>query len=211
MSKTILGPYSPYPTPIICPLSAGGAIDPDGYKDPVSGKRYVVYKVDGNSIGHGGACSNSAEPIVPTPILLQQVGSDGVSLIGAPTPMITNDAIDGSSVEAPTILYGAAQKIYFLLYNSGCYTTTSYSVRVASATSLYGPWKKASTPFLVTGQTAADVYIPGGVDVTADGSKIVFHGDLNLGFFSGNGPRDRGMFAAQIVTYANQAWVGKLL
>jgi beta-xylosidase len=171
----------------------------------------VVYKVDGNSIGHGGTCSNSAKPIVPTPIMLQQVGSDGVSLIGAPIQLITNDAVDGSSVEAPTILYGATQKIYFLLYSSGCFTASSYSVRVASATSLTGPWTKASAPFLVTGQTAADVYIPGGVDVTADGSKIVFHGDLNLGWFSGNGARVRGMFAAQAVTYANQAWVGDLL
>ena len=125
--------------------------------------------------------------------------------------MITNDAIDSSSVEAPTLLYGASQKTYFLLYNSGCYTASSYSVRVASATSLLGPWTKATAPFLVTGQTAADVYIPGGVDVTADGSRIVFHGDLNLGWFAGDGPRVRGMFAAQAVTYANEAWVGSLL
>ena len=125
--------------------------------------------------------------------------------------MITNDAIDGSSVEAPTVLYGAAQKVYFLIYNSGCFTSTAYTVRVASATSLTGPWIKASAPFLVTGQTAADVYIPGGVDVTADGSKMVFHGDLNLGWFVGDGPRVRGMYAAQAVTYANEAWVGNLL
>jgi len=211
LSSSILGPYSPYSEPLFCPLSAGGAIDPDGYKDPVSGQRYIVYKVDGNSIGHGGDCSNSVAPIVPTPIMLQNVASDGVTLVGGPVQLITNDPIDGPATEAPTLLYGAAQKTYFLLYSSGCYTSTSYAVRVASATSLTGPWTKASAPFLVTGQTAADVYIPGGVDVTQDGSKIVFHGDLNLGWFTGSGPRVRGMYAAQAVTYANEAWVGTLL
>ena len=143
--------------------------------------------------------------------MLQQVASDGVTLIGGPTQMVTNDAIDGSAVEAPTVLYGAAQKVYFLIYSSGCFTSTAYTVRVASATSLTGPWIKASAPFLVTGQTAADVYIPGGVDMLADGSKMVFHGDLNLGWFVGDGPRVRGMYAAQTVTYANEAWVGNLL
>jgi hypothetical protein len=143
--------------------------------------------------------------------MLQQVGSDGVTLIGGPTQLITNDAIDGPAVEAPTILYGAAQETYFLLYSSGCYTQSTYTVRVASATSLTGPWTKATPPFLVTGQTPADVYIPGGADVLAGGTKIVFHGDLNLGWFVGDGPRVRGMFAAQAVTYANEAWVQDLL
>jgi beta-xylosidase len=142
--------------------------------------------------------------------MLQQVASNGITLIAAPTQLITNDVIDGPTVEAPTLLYGAAQKVYFLLYSSGCYTKTTYTVRVASATSLTGPWTKATKPFLVTGQTAADLYIPGSVDVTQDWSKIVFHGDLNLGWFGGNGSRVRGMYAAQVVTYANEAWVGML-
>jgi hypothetical protein len=169
-----------------------------------------MYKVDGNSIGYGGACSNSASPIVPTPIMLQQVDSDGVSLIGGPEQMITNDAIDGSSVEAPAMLYGASQGVYFLIYNSRCYTTSTYTVQVATATSLAGPWTKSTSPFLVTGQTDAQVYIPGGVDVTADGSMIVFHGDLNLGWFAGDGPRVRGMFAAQAITSGFSVVVGSL-
>jgi beta-xylosidase len=169
-----------------------------------------MYKVDGNSIGYGGACSNSASPIVPTPIMLQQVDSDGMSLIGGPEQMITNDAIDGSSVEAPAMLYGADQGVYFLIYNSGCYTTSTYTVQVATATSLAGPWTKSTSPFLVTGQTDAQVYIPGGVDVTADGSMIVFHGDLNLGWFVGDGPRVRGMFAAQAITSGFSVVVGSL-
>lgn len=209
-SSSIMGPYTALGSTFACDLAAGGAIDPDGFKDPVSGNHYVTYKVDGNSIGHGGACSNSNTPIVPTPILLQQVASDGITTVGNPVQLVTNEASDGPDVEAPTIYYSSASKTYFLLFSSGCYVDASYTVIVASATSVTGPYTRAGTPYLVTGSTAADVYIPGGVDVSADGSKVVFHGDLNLGWFQGNGARVRGMFAATAVTYANEAWVGNL-
>lgn len=33
--------------------SQGGAIDPAGFVES-DGSHYVVYKIDGNSIGHGG-------------------------------------------------------------------------------------------------------------------------------------------------------------
>ena len=56
-SKTVTGPYTPVgSTALICPLSQGGAIDASGYND--NGSRYIVYKIDGNSIGNGGACGN---------------------------------------------------------------------------------------------------------------------------------------------------------
>ena len=56
----ITGPYTPYTdSALICPLSAGGAIDASGYND--NGKRYIAWKVDGNSIGHGGACGNTGK------------------------------------------------------------------------------------------------------------------------------------------------------
>jgi hypothetical protein len=42
-STDILGPYDPQASPMICPLSRGGAIDASGYND--NGQRYVVYKV----------------------------------------------------------------------------------------------------------------------------------------------------------------------
>lgn len=65
-SKTVTGPYTATAsTALICPLSQGGAIDASGYDD--NGKRYIVYKVDGNSIGHGGACGNdgmTCKPVV---------------------------------------------------------------------------------------------------------------------------------------------------
>lgn len=56
-SNYILGPYVPMPETLFCDLSRGGAIDAAGYEE--NGQRYVVYKVDGNSIGNGGDCGNT--------------------------------------------------------------------------------------------------------------------------------------------------------
>jgi hypothetical protein len=59
------GPYIPLESKFACPLDKGGAIDPAGFQDK-DGQNYVVYKVDGNNIGHGGNCNNGVEPLVPT-------------------------------------------------------------------------------------------------------------------------------------------------
>ena len=80
ISATILGPYTPLePSPLFCNLT----IDASGFKDTVTigGKsttqRYVAYKIDGNSLGKGGACNNDVAPYVATPLLLQPVAADG--------------------------------------------------------------------------------------------------------------------------------------
>ena len=67
-SSTILGPYTPQAGTLVCPLSQGGAIDPAGYND--NGQRYLIYKVDGNSLGNGGPCGNTgmANQSLPTGI-----------------------------------------------------------------------------------------------------------------------------------------------
>jgi len=52
-ATSITGPYTPTSnSALICNLAAGGAIDASGYND--NGNRYLTWKVDGNSIGHGG-------------------------------------------------------------------------------------------------------------------------------------------------------------
>jgi GH43 family beta-xylosidase len=93
-SDTITGTYIPNNSPLACPLSAGGAIDSSGFTD-VDGTHYVVYKIDGNSIGHGGNCNNGVAPIVSTPIMLQQLAADGVTPVGDPIELIDRDSADG--------------------------------------------------------------------------------------------------------------------
>ncbi|EXJ70132.1 uncharacterized protein A1O5_07205 [Cladophialophora psammophila CBS 110553] len=194
------GPFTPVQTPLFCDLTAGGAIDADGFNDPATHRQYVIYKVDGNSIGNGGACSNSVNPIAPTPLNLQEVNpDDGYSLIGGTTTVLLNDPDDGPNIEAPSLTYDASSRTYILLYSSKCFTTAPYNIRYATSNTVYGPYTKQANPFLATGGTSASVYIPGGVDITKDGKLAVFHGDVNMGWFAGDGtPRVRAMYAVEL-------------
>ena len=193
-------------------MTDGGAIDADGFLDPVTQRQYIVYKVDGNSKGHGGACSNTVAPIVPTPLILQEVSAtDGYTFIGDPVTILENDASDGPNIEAPTMTYDSSSKLYVLLYSSECFVTTAYNIRYATSTSITGPYKKAANSFLDTGATTADVYIPGGFDVTKDGKYAVFHGDVNMGWFKGDGSkRVRAMYAIALGLNAGNPAVSKM-
>ncbi|KAL2432473.1 hypothetical protein ABEF95_011389 [Exophiala dermatitidis] len=176
-SKDVMGPYVPLERPIACPdvFTRGGAIDPDGYHDPSTGKRYVVYKTDGNSIGHGGSCNNDVAPIVSTPIMLQEVGQDGISIIGDAIQILDRDDIDGPLIEAPS-LHRSEEGIYFLFFSSNCFTTPKYDVSYATAPSIKGPYTKSSRPLLVTSD--ANLVGPGGLDIIKGGNMVVFHGHI---------------------------------
>lgn len=178
-SQNVIGPYVPLDHPLACPdiLTKGGAIDADGFYDPSTGKRYVVYKTDGNSLGHGGDCGNSVAPVVPTPIMLQEVGLDGISLVGDAVQILDRDEIDGPLIEAPS-LHRSEEGIYFLFFSSNCFTTPKYDVSYATATNIYGPYTKAARPLLVTSD--ANLVGPGGLDIIKGGDLIVFHGHITV-------------------------------
>jgi len=194
------GPYIPEEEPLFCDLGAGGAIDADGFNDPQTNRQYVVYKVDGNSVGHGGACANTVDPIAPTPLILQEVSpDDGYSLIGSPVEVLLNEPSDGPNIEAPSLTYDSSSRRYILFYSSRCFATDAYQVRYATSTSITGPYTKHPEPFLQTGTSPVNLYAPGGLDLTKDGRKAVFHGDLNMGWFHNDGTkRVRAMYAIDL-------------
>ncbi|KKY22700.1 putative glycosyl hydrolase family 43 protein [Phaeomoniella chlamydospora] len=202
-----LGPYTPLSEPIACPIHLGGAIDPDGFYDPSTGKQYISYKIDGNNLGHGGSCRNTIPPIVPTPILLQEVSpSDGVTPIGSPREILDLDfALDGPLIEAPS-LYRSREGIYFLFYSSDCFTTEGYDVKYATSPYIWGPYERAENSLLRTGDGPPDdtagpedtfkLVGPGGMDIfipsntlttaattsssSTDGTaRMLFHGILS--------------------------------
>lgn len=157
--------------PWICPLQAGGAIDISGFTDEKNGhKRWVVYKIDGNAIGHGGECGNTVAPIVPTPIMLQQVAQDGHTLIGKPTRILTNIASDGPYIEAPSLTFMNGK--YVILFSSQCYMGSKYDVQYAVADTITGPYKRSGR-LLGTGDMGLSG--PGGLDVTINGDHAIFH------------------------------------
>lgn len=176
VADDVLGPYVPLQQPLTCDITAGGSIDPQGFKDPKTGRRYVVYKVDGNSIGHGGTCMNTRAPIVPTPLLLQEVDAqDGVTSIGEPIELLDRTAADGPLVEAPALHYEQSSDTYTLFYSSGCFTGASYDVKYArSVGNITGPYTRFHKPLISTG-SITNLVGPGGMDVIANSNKVVFH------------------------------------
>lgn len=174
ISSTVLGPYTPSDTPFNCDLTVGGSIDPSGFLD-ADGTRYVMYKVDGNSLGHGGSCGNGVAPLVSTPIMLQQVEADGITKVGDPIQILDRTDADGPLVEAPTIMRTTAGE-YVLFFSSGCFTEPTYNVNTAMATNVTGPYTRSTAP-LVSTDDSFGLTAPGGATPLHDGSGIVFHAD----------------------------------
>lgn len=173
-AKNVTGPYTAAPTPAVCPTELGGAIDPDGYKD-ADGTRYLIYKVDGNSLN---------KPNVPwhsTPIMLQQVAADGVTFQGAPIQILDRTDADGPLIEAPSMARYQddsdpnAPPVYVLFYSSNVFTTPRYDVSYATAATVKGPFVRSNAPLLKSGDAANRLVGPGGLDCGVNSKQVVFH------------------------------------
>ncbi|KAK4645595.1 hypothetical protein QC761_202920 [Podospora bellae-mahoneyi] len=188
-TSSVTGPYTPLSQPIACPLSQGGAIDPAGFLDPLTGKRYLVYKVDGNSLGNGGSCGNSVAPQVPTPIVLQRVADDGITFVGERVTILDRTEEDGPLVEAPDLWFDWGTGTYVLFYSNHCWSEEGYSVNYATSGEVTGVYKRASKGSLVATGDGLGVVAPGGasavgrVDEDGGGNRtsIVFHGNCGEG------------------------------
>lgn len=113
-----------------------GVIDAHQFTAP-DGKHYLIWEVDGGAIG------------APTPIRIQPLADDGVTLTGAPKTILTNDrSWEGGLVEGPWIREHGGS--YYLFYRATGYTSTAYAIGVARAASPLGPFTKASGPILTS-------------------------------------------------------------
>ena len=164
VSRTPDGPFAPtsQTQPLVCPLQAGGAIDPSVFSEDDGGE-YLLWKTDAN------CCAG-----VPT-LYIQKLSADGLSLIGTATPVLHRDqAWEGRVVEAPTLIKHAGR--YYLFYSGGYYASSRYAVGYASADHLLGPYRKAPAPILSS--QSSGLSGPGGQDVFTgpDGATwIAFH------------------------------------
>ncbi|KAI9670213.1 MAG: hypothetical protein M1831_006426 [Alyxoria varia] len=140
------------------------------------GRRWVVYKIDGGTLAPGGNTCDDDGTItdpVPTPLLLQEVGADGVSLIGGVTQLLDNAGrSDDFVIEAPDLVK-SAEGTYFLFFSGGCYQNDNYTVDYAVSTGdISGPYERRG-PLLQTGDRG--LIGPGGADIHWDSRHIVFH------------------------------------
>ncbi|KAF2189370.1 glycoside hydrolase family 43 protein [Zopfia rhizophila CBS 207.26] len=181
-SANIVGLYSPMDMPLICPdpngngavvdsminpSGQGGAIDASGFKD-ADGTRYIVYKVDGNSLGSRGNCNNGNRQ-EPTPIMLVHVDANDVTPLGQAATLLDHARINGPPIEAPSITR-RPDGSYALFFSSNCDSFPLYNVTWATASTISGPYSR-NGPLLVTGVQGLTAHC--GVTVAADGTPKI--------------------------------------
>lgn len=158
-----LGPFTPQNAPLICPTSAGGAIDANTFV-AANGTRYLLWKNDGNAIGQTST------------LWLVQTTNNGTALAGSSTALVSVPA--GQVIEAPDLVQRSGR--FVLFYSRGDYGGCGYYTSYATASGLNGPWTHAEPAFMTQGNTG--ICGPGGADVitAADGltggDKLIFHG-----------------------------------
>ncbi|KAG6906840.1 hypothetical protein DXG01_011743 [Tephrocybe rancida] len=183
-STTVRGPYTPQADAFVCRPDLSGVLDPAGHHHP-DGSFYVVYGINGLSLGHGGLCNNAVPPI-PTPIKLQQVAADGFTKIGPEVQILDRDVGNGPSISAPSLVY--VEGVWFLFFSSACNMDTTYDLSYATAHAVTGPYTKAGSPnapLLFTG--IHGLKAPGSACFVADGSKMVFSAWLGNDIGGGRG------------------------
>jgi beta-xylosidase len=155
------GPYLDH-GPLVC--QQAGSIDGFSIRDE-NDVRYLIWKEDGNSVGQ------------PTPLWAQQLSDDGTELLGSPTVLFQNEpSWEANLVEGPFLL---RHDNYFYAFYSGagcCTTSCSYSLGVARAQNLLGPWEKNPANPILPGNDVWKCPGHGSIVTTPDGRfYLLYH------------------------------------
>lgn len=140
--KNPQGPFVDTSTkPLVCETTEGGSIDQSPFIDS-SGKTWLYWKNDGNAVQ------------ADTWIKVQQLGEDGMTLVGSPKKLFQQDlGWEGHLVEAPAVV--EVDGIFHMFYSANDYGSADYAVGHATATSPTGPFTKDPAPVLQTNEVAA--------------------------------------------------------
>ncbi|EYF05479.1 glycoside hydrolase family 43 protein [Chondromyces apiculatus] len=184
-SSTALGTFTDIGQPLVHNASMG-MIDATKFEG-TNGKRYLVWKADGNAVGQ------------PTPIYGQELSANGTSLVGARATLITNDlSWEGGVVEGPWVV--AKNGYYYLFYSGNAYYNSTYAVGVARATSPLGPYTKLGAPILKTNATWVGPGHCSVVDTPGGNTTMVYHA-WRAGHV--NGPGDQRLMLIDGVVWSN--------
>lgn len=124
-----LGPWTAAPVPLLRDARVG-LIDAHFFEDR-DGRRYLYWKEDGNDL----------RPKEATPIYVQPLAPDGLSLLGRRIPVLVNDqAWEGDLIEGPWVVRRG--RYYYLFYSGNAFWNESYAAGVARSTSPFGPFVK---------------------------------------------------------------------
>jgi len=156
------GPALPRSSPRFTDSSTGGmicqpegSIDPSPFIDPATGNAYLIWK------------QNDGGSSAPAIIWSQQLSANGMSLVGQPTQLLTNNTVLYPwelTVENPDMVDDAGT--YYLLFSAGLYTSAGYSEGIATCAGPAGPCG-ANTQILTS---YGSVLGPGGGALFSDAS-----------------------------------------
>ena len=157
--------------PLLCQLDLGGSIDSSPFQD-VDGRRYLLWKSDGNCCG------------IPVAFYIQPLSDDGLKVEGEPTRLegiAADRAWERILVEAPTLYLHDGT--YFLFFSANDYNSRDYAVGYATSNKLLGPYVDAGdNPILTTevpfGSPAGSPAGPGHQSVVLDDDGdpwLVYH------------------------------------
>ncbi|RYP81933.1 hypothetical protein DL769_001777 [Monosporascus sp. CRB-8-3] len=186
------GPFKDIGRPLICDQAGGGAIDANAFDD--GSQRWIMWKVDGNALGGATTCTGGekSSDYKPTPIKIQRVARDGITLQGSPKTILNhNGAADDGLVEGPA-MYKIHPDQYVLFFSTHCYSSDRYDIQYAFSRTPDGPYTRAG--ILAQSGGNPPIYGPGHMDIDK-GEYVAFHGRTAPGNPQGS---KRYMFTGRI-------------
>lgn len=159
-----LGPFTDR-GPMVC--EAIGSIDGCAVREEATGELFLVWKRDGNSQNQ------------PTPILAQQIDTSAWQMVGNVTELFRNDPStwEENLIEGPFVIFDRKRAVYNLFYSAHncCGRGCDYSLGVAQATSLLGPWTKNPQNPILAANGDAECPGHGTVVLTASGRAFLMY------------------------------------
>ncbi|KAI0154145.1 glycoside hydrolase family 43 protein [Xylariaceae sp. FL1272] len=191
-SSSAVGPFTPQSAPLICNAAGGGVIDASGYDDGVN--RWILWKVDGNSLGGATTCTGGTHSgtYISTPIMIQQMARDALTLQGGASKILDNEGASNDGVVEAPALYKIADGNYVLFYSAHCYSSDDYDIEYAFSSTINGAYTNRG--ILLRSVDNKGIWGPGGLDLDPNGKSVVFHGRLN----ANNGGGARELYSADL-------------
>ncbi len=170
-SSTPQGPFQPQNAPLYCDGHGTGVIDPAGFDD--GAQRWLMWKVDGNSLGGSSTCNpfHQSGGYYGTPIQIVKVTRDGLHITSSPTTIIDNNgAGDDGVLEAPSMV--ATNGGFILFFSTHCYNSDNYAVNYAFGARPDSIFARRGT-VITSNINGQNIWGPGGLDIDPNGQNAV--------------------------------------
>jgi hypothetical protein len=141
---------------VICDPALGGDIDPDIFADSATRQNYLIWKLNGNLIGH------------PSSLWAVALNPD-FQIAGTPSALLTDDQPwQAGDIEGPDMIEQGGT--YYLFYSGNAYFSARYAIGYATCASPLGPCSDSpNNPVLV-----------GSAGMSGPGGPSLFHGTAGL-------------------------------